>query len=178
MSKMKNVVLFTLLLVMFGELITLAVMRNEKSEERVLSEVTVSTPEPLPVETSTPTAVISPTPNPTPKPTPVKTPTPIPQPKFTSEQINEFIGRFSSQYGIDPNVLRYIALCESGFNPNAYNAGYAGLYQFGVATWKNMRGSFGEEINPDLRYNAEEAVQTAAYAISIGRKGIWPNCYP
>jgi soluble lytic murein transglycosylase-like protein len=61
----------------------------------------------------------------------------------------------------------------------ASHAGYGGLFQFGSITWKNIRKEIGEDPNPDLRFNAEEAVQTAAYAISKGKKSsFWPNCYP
>jgi hypothetical protein len=136
--------------------------------------------------TASPTASPSPSPTPeptvapTPKvvPTPKPTPTPVPQPTFSSQQINEFIDRFAAQYSVSPHVLRHIALCESGFNPSAYYVGYAGLYQFGPATWKNLRIKMGEDPNMALRYNAEEAVQTAAYALSTGKTGIWPNCAP
>ena len=79
---------------------------------------------------------------------------------------------------MDPNIVRYIAICESGFRSNAKNGPYIGLFQFGEVTWKNIREEFGEDINTDLRYSAEESVQTAAYAISQGKTGIWPNCQP
>jgi len=171
---MKNLLLYFLLLILVGEIVTLYLIHRPKSQDKVLGEVAVSTPAPTLVPTPTP----SPTPTPTPKPTPTKTPTPVPQPKFTSQQINEFIDRFAGQYSVSPDVLRYIALCESGFNPSAQNVGYTGLFQFGPTTWKNLRAKMGEDANINLRFNAEEAVQTAAYAISIGDSGIWPHCYP
>jgi hypothetical protein len=130
------------------------------------------TPTPALYPTSTPTS------HPTSVPTQVPAPTPILQPKFTSQEIQEFIERFAGQYGVDANVLRHIAVCESGFNPDAVNEPYGGLYQFSPVTWKVNRELFGEDTNPDLRFNAEEAVQTAAYMISQGRHDIWPNCYP
>lgn len=136
----------------------------------------IETPTPTPSLESTPSPTPDPTPTPTAKATSVPTPTIKPQPVFTSQQINEFIDRFAAQYGADPNLLRHIALCESGFNPSAYNAGYAGLYQFGKITWRNVRGKMGEDQDSDLRYNAEEAVQTAAYNLHINNAGIWPNC--
>jgi soluble lytic murein transglycosylase-like protein len=79
---------------------------------------------------------------------------------------------------VDPNVLRHIAVCESGFNPLASNLAYAGLYQFSPNTWQNYRGNMGEETNTDLRFNAEEAVQTAAFVLSINQAYIWPSCVP
>lgn len=150
-----------------------------------------SEPDVLAEKTELPSSSSSPTLEPTPDPTPLATPTlqamqsatakagtPPPQPTFTSAEINGFIERFASQYGIDPNVLRHIAVCESGFNPMASNLGYAGLYQFGPTTWRNYRLALGEDPNVDLRFNAEEAVQTAAYAISLGKFHLWPNCKP
>lgn len=173
---MKNIILRLLVLVLIAELVTLFIIKREPSADiKVLSEATsIATPTPSMIPTPTPT----PTPIPTPKPTPVKTPTPVPQPKFTSQEIYGFIERFGGQYGVSPDVLRYIALCESGFNPLVEKLSYVGLFQFGPATWQNLRKEMGEDRDINLRGNAEEAVQTAAYAISIGKKGIWPNCYP
>lgn len=175
MARMKNIILTVLLIILAGEGITLYIMNVSGSKEKVLAEETIM-PTITPTETPTPTPTITPTP--TPKPTPTKTPTPVPQPTISSQQIYELINRFAGQYGVSSDVMRHIALCESGFNPTASNVGYAGLYQFGTITWKNLRKEFGEEIDPDLRFNAEEAIQTAAYAISKGKIGLWPNCYP
>jgi len=168
---MRNIILTVLLLVLAGEIGTLTFM-HRKPEEKVLAEAVAPTP------TDTPSPSPTPSPEPTLRPTPSPTKTPAPQPQFTSQEINGFIDRFAGQYGVDPNVLRRIAICESGFNPLAFNTGYAGLYQFGPITWKNIRVQISEDPALDLRYNAEEAVQTAAYAISQGKIGIWPNCQP
>lgn len=177
---MKNIILSILILVLAGEGIALYLIKSEKPQEKVLSIETASMATPVP--TSVPTPTLSPTPTPTPEPTskpsPKPTPTPVPQPKVSSQQINELIDRFSAQYSVDPNVIRYIAICESGFNPSVKKLSYAGLFQFGPATWQNIRKRMGEEADIDLRFNAEEAVQTAAYAVSIGRSAIWPNCTP
>jgi hypothetical protein len=170
---MRNFLLSFLLLVLVGEVITLFLM-NRKVSTSTSTPTVSSSPTETPTATPTPTSTIKPTP----KPTPVKTPTPIPQPTFSSQQIYELINRFSGQYGVSPDVMRYIAICESGFNPTAKNSIYAGLYQFGATTWKNLRVEIGEDTDPALRLNAEEAVQTAAYAVSKGKTGLWPNCYP
>ncbi|KKR10991.1 MAG: hypothetical protein UT39_C0012G0013 [Candidatus Woesebacteria bacterium GW2011_GWA1_39_21] len=138
------------------------------------SPTSTEAPKPSPIESPTTT----PPPSPTAIPTKIPTTTPIPQPKVSSEEIQGFMERFSGQYGIDVNVLRYVAVCESGFNPSAINGPYAGLFQFNTSTWKNNRLPMGEDPNPDLRLNAEEATQTAAYLISIGKFYLWPNCYP
>ncbi len=170
---MKNLILTILILVLIGECIYLVFPK--KQTPKVLAEKTfIATP----IPTQIPTGAPEPTPTLMPTPTPLKTPKASPQPKFTSQQINGFIDRFAGQYGVDPNILRHIAICESGFNPDAYNAGYAGLYQFGGVTWKNIRLKIGEDPNTELRYNAEEAVQTAAYSLGRGNGRIWPNCQP
>lgn len=153
---------------------------KEKRETNVLgeeAEINLSqtqSPTDTPSPSPTPTVTASPSPSPTIKPTP----SPVPQPDFTSEEINGFIDRFAAQYSLDPNVLRHLALCESGFDAKAIKLSYYGLFQFGPTTWKNIRLEMGEDTNADLRLNAEEATQTAAYAISVGKSGIWPNCIP
>ncbi len=128
--------------------------------------------------TSTPSPTPTPKPSIKPTPSPSATPKPIPQPLFSSEQIYGFTDRFASQYSVDANILRHIALCESGFNQSATNGPYLGLYQFGAITWSNFRKALGEDPDTALRLNAEEAVQTAAYALSLGKLHIWPNCQP
>jgi soluble lytic murein transglycosylase len=154
--------------------------KNIKKDNPVLSQASENIGEAslTPTPISTPTIIVLPTLTPTPIPTKIPTPTVVPQPKFSPEEIHAYIERFAAQYSVDPNVLRHVAVCESGFNPDAVNGPYAGLYQFSKNTWKNNRLSLGEDTNADLRFNAEEATQTAAYLISRGRKEIWPNCYP
>ena len=151
----------------------------------VLSEYYVAGDGSLTLDASlmmTPSPTPSPTPEPTqtpkPTPTPSPSPTPIPQPVFSSEEIHGFIERFAGQYSTDPNVIRHLAVCESGFNPLAVKLNYAGLFQFSPNTWIKYRELMGEDADIDLRFNAEEAVQTAAYAYSLGHADIWPNCAP
>ena len=142
---------------------TLAVSTSSPAE--------ISNPSPSP--TPAPTLTATPTPVPTHTPKPVPTPTPVPP-----AQINALIDRFSGQYAVDPNVMRHIAICESGFNPSAVNGSYVGLFQFGPITWKNIRKEIGEDLDANLRYSAEESAQTAAYALSQGKREIFPNCAP
>jgi len=180
---MKKVILvIPILAIIFGGYFLRQSSGQKVTEEKVLSEQLVNLPSPTPLRPPDGEATEgqAPTPTPTPKPTIKLTPTPtfVPQPTFTSEEINGFIERFAAQYGVSPHVLRHIALCESGFNPQARKLSYAGLYQFTANTWKKYRQLMGEEINPDLRFNAEEAVQTAAYILSINKAFIWPSCNP
>lgn len=132
-----------------------------------------------------PTIAPTPTPSVTPTPTPIRTVMPTPSPKpiptvppVTSLEINGFIESFAGQYSTDPNVLRHIAICESGFRPNAVNGPYVGLYQFGPITWQNTRKQMGEDPNINLRFDAKASIQAAAYLLSTRGRNFWPNCKP
>lgn len=156
------------------------------NRQEVLSEsVSLPTQTPTPEPTESPTPEPTETPTPTPKPTPTKTPkpteTPSPTPEIeeiSSEEINKLVEGFAGQYSVDPNVLRHIAICESGFNPKAVNGPYVGLYQFAPITWSSNRLLIGENPDPNLRFSAEESIQTAAYLLSTKGRDFWPNCKP
>jgi hypothetical protein len=181
---MKKGLLFFLVVLSVTYLLVMYIL-GKNSNKNVLG--IVSSPPPLASQLLTPSPTSSPTDSPSPVPTPLPFPTPVqtktPTPVFTpspvsSQEINGFIDRFAGQYGVDPNVIRHLAICESGFRPNAVNGDYVGLFQFGPITWKNIRAEIGEDTNINLRYSAEESTQTAAYALSKGKGKIWPNCVP
>jgi uncharacterized protein YabE (DUF348 family) len=65
-----------------------------------------------------------------------------------------------------------LAGCESGGNPRAVNpAGYYGLYQFSVATWRGVGGS-------GLPHQASAGEQTYRAKLLYAARGRspWPNC--
>jgi hypothetical protein len=65
-----------------------------------------------------------------------------------------------------------LANCESGGNPNAVNpAGYYGLYQFDVGTWRSVGGS-------GLPTSASAGEQTYRAKLLYKQRGRspWPNC--
>jgi uncharacterized protein YabE (DUF348 family) len=67
-----------------------------------------------------------------------------------------------------------LAKCESGGNPKAVNpAGYYGLYQFSLSTWRAQGGTG----NPT---DASAAEQTQRAQILYGKTGAssWPSCGP
>lgn len=158
------------------------ILALNESKGNVISIVLTPTETPTPILSPIPTAAPSPTPAPsptfTPTPRPSPTPTPVLPPPISPLEIHSFIDRFAVQYGVDPNVLRHIAVCESGFNPLAINGPYIGLYQFAKSSWISNRRAMGEDTNIDLRFSAEESAQTAAYIISVGKGNLWPNCFP
>ncbi|MBI5123593.1 transglycosylase family protein [Candidatus Roizmanbacteria bacterium] len=132
------------------------------------------TPKPSPTAIPTPSPTNTPTPIATPTPTSIPTPSPTPTPVTDLESL---FAKYSSQYSIDKNLLKRIADCESHFNPNAnYQNIYLGMYQFGEQTWISIRTKMNLDPNPGLRTNAEEAIKTAAYKVSIGGQSAWPHC--
>jgi hypothetical protein len=65
-----------------------------------------------------------------------------------------------------------LANCESGGNPNAVNpAGYYGLYQFDVGTWRSVGGS-------GVPTSASAGEQTYRAKLLYKQRGRspWPNC--
>lgn len=135
-------------------------------------------PLPSPVRIASPSVAGGPTPPPSPKASEGhSTPTPSVT-KYSSEEIYHLIDSYSGQYGVDANVVRHIAVCESGFNPLSVNGKYAGLFQFDTLTWRTNRQSLHLDSNPALRLDAQEAIRTAVYVISVRGGSAWPNCYP
>jgi soluble lytic murein transglycosylase-like protein len=128
----------------------------------------VKTEEPTPTPT---VAIPTATPEPTALPTPAPTNPPAPE-------LEAMFDKYSSEYGADKELMKKIARCESGFNTTSNNSGmYLGMYQFSSSTWSANRNRMGLDPNPDLRTNPEEAIRTAAYMISKGGQGHWPNCH-
>lgn len=155
----------------------LLLFRASPSSRRIVSFFISPTPTATPVPTATPTpsptptATPSPTPLPTATPTPSPTPTPLPQSSYESD-----FDSTSSEYNVSKDKLKRIALCESGINPAAVNGPYGGMFQFTSETWVSTRRQMGRDENPELRFNAKESIDTAAYKISIGGENAWANC--
>ena len=129
----------------------------------------------LPSPTLTPIPTNTPTPLPVPTLTPIPTLTPVPT-LFPTTSFESYFDQYSSQYQVSKELLKKIAQCESGMNPAAINDPYVGLYQFITQTWQVTRNQMGLDANPDLRFNAEESIKTAAYKIANGGQSAWANC--
>ncbi|MFC1627155.1 transglycosylase SLT domain-containing protein [Patescibacteria group bacterium] len=166
-------------------IVVLVIVSRNKPQDDFINPVSspsaspiIPSPEPSAEASPSASPIPSPKPTPTPKPSPTPSPSPSPQPSFSGEEIHGFMEKYANEYGIDVNILRHIAVCESGFDPLASNLSYAGLYQFSPNTWVNYRNMLSLDSDIDLRFHAEEAVRTAAYILSINRAYIWPNCVP
>lgn len=128
-----------------------------------------------PTTTPVPTQTLTPIPTNTPVPLPTDTPTP--QPTLpTVTDVDSLFSKYSTEYSVDKELLKRIARCESGFNNDAENGGYVGMYQFAEQSWQTVRRTMNMDPHPDLRRNAEEAIKTAAFMISRGQQHAWPNC--
>lgn len=143
---------------------------NVEIQQTATSSATVTTA-PIPTEIPTP----SPTPKPTSTPKPSPTPTPRPTP-VSLEQLDNWFTTYSNHYSVERDRLYFIAYCESKLNPSARNGDYAGLFQFSSGTWRSTRKEMGLDGNPDLRFNPEEAIKTAAFKIATGGLYSWKNC--
>lgn len=101
------------------------------------------------------------------------TPSPMPP-----SELDALFQKYGAEYGVSWEKLKAIAKCESGFNAAVVskNGLYGGLFQYVASTWSGTRKQMGLDPNPDLRFNAEEAIRTTAYKISVGGTGPWPHC--
>lgn len=134
-------------------------------------EETVTPPEPeKPQVIALNTAIAKPTPPPT---TPVPTPRP---PVAAPADLEPLFNTYASAFNVEANKLKAIANCESHFNPGANSGLYGGMYQFSASTWASTRNAMGQDPNPDLRFSAEEAIETAAFKIAAGGIRAWPVC--
>lgn len=159
----------------------------EQPQENVLSAITevfisptptaTHTPTPTPTFTPSPTPTNTLTPTPTATFTPTTTPTPLPPPP-SPEEIDKHFTEFSAEYDVDITLLKHIAHCESRYNPGAVNGPYAGMFQYVDTTWIATRNDMGLDPNPDLRFDAKEAIRTSAFKISRGGQNAWRNCLP
>jgi len=89
---------------------------------------------------------------------------------------DDLFTKYGDIYHVSPITLKTIAKCESGFNPEATNGSYGGMYQFHPTTWSATRQQMGADPNSDSRFNGEEAIKTAAFKISQEGTGAWPVC--
>jgi hypothetical protein len=131
----------------------------------------VATTPPTPVVTTPPAPVSTPQPVVTPAPTqqPVSTPQPVVTPAPTGGNSGSVTAMIEQVFGANAPTAIQVATCESGLNPNAYNATSiggshaAGIFQILYpSTWYTTpQGAAG--LSP---YNAMANIE-AAYSIFV-----------
>ena len=141
----------------------------------VVAEVSKISPSPILTPTQTPT--LTPTLFPTSVPAKIPSPTPTPRlPVQAPQDLEHWFDEFSNLFKVDEEKLKRIANCESHFNPGVVREPYAGMFQFTQSSWIKYRKMMGKNEDTDLRFGAREAIETAAYALSLGDEHIWPAC--
>jgi soluble lytic murein transglycosylase-like protein len=95
---------------------------------------------------------------------------------MTTPSLEDLFTKYGKIYNVDKELLKKIAGCESGFNPNAVNNDYAGLFQFASFAWIEARGRIGLNNDLSLRFNAEESIKTAAFEINYKGTSGWSDC--
>jgi hypothetical protein len=140
-------------------------------EERMILALAV-TPKPTKIPVPSPTAVVLASESSS------STPTPIQKPPVAQAGIpyDEYFTKYAGQFAVNKELLVHIARCESGFRPGAVNGEYLGMYQYLASTWQSTRRAMGENPDPSLRANPEEAIKTSAWKIANGGIGAWPIC--
>ena len=147
------------------------VMGTQNKSIPALANKTSRIPILTPLQTPKPTFLIT--------PPPTSTPIPIPTDiSPTSEPLNAalLVSKYAQEYEIDEHILFTIGQCESGFNATSANDPYGGIYQFHYSTWASIRNLMGLDPNPDLRFNPEESIRTAAFKIAKDGTSAWPAC--
>ncbi|OGV97593.1 hypothetical protein A2W24_06140 [Microgenomates group bacterium RBG_16_45_19] len=101
-----------------------------------------------------------------------------PQKTLPESPYEALFTQFANQFGVEVQLLKRIAWCESHYHPDSYNrsGGYGGIFQFSSSTWQSTRRAMGLDPNPDLRFDAEQAIMTAAFKIAAGGVRAWPVC--
>jgi soluble lytic murein transglycosylase-like protein len=86
---------------------------------------------------------------------------------YSQQQVAGIIVAAAARYGVDSNMLIHVAMCESGLNPNAYDAasGASGLFQFMPGTFY---GNGGHNI-----WDPNDQATVAARMFSQGLGGAW-----
>ena len=99
---------------------------------------------------------------------------PLPAP----EELENLFTQYATEYQVSSDTLKIIANCESKFNPTiqSKNGLYGGLFQYSKSTWISTRKAMGLDENPELRFDAEEAIKTTAFKIANGGIGAWTHC--
>lgn len=108
---------------------------------------------------------------PTPSPSATATEEPVTSvpAAYSGGSIVDIIYAAAAEFGVSGDWMVSIAECESGLDPNAYNAaGYHGLFQYDTTTWAGY--GYGDIFDPVAQ------ARTTAELLAAGQSSRWPNC--
>lgn len=109
------------------------------------------------------------------------TASPIPSQKAVQRRVEPvnphraIVERYATKYSVNPDFIDCILFRESSYRTDATNGSStaSGMGQFLLGTWKWMRGLMHDDPNPALRFDAEESIETLAWAVSKGYANHW-----
>lgn len=133
-------------------------------------------PTPAPAKPASVQPSATPTIEPTTTPEPIAVPSAAPAISTAAADLESLFAQHAATHGVDPEIMKKIAQCESGMRPEAVNGPYGGMFQFVSSTWVSNRKAMGKDTDPALRFNAEEAIETAAFKMGRDGYGAWPSC--
>ena len=91
--------------------------------------------------------------------------------------LERLIWEAADKYGIDYDIMYFLAKCESGLkHDNRYgdhNLAY-GLYQWHQSSWNLYNKKFGTNLD---RKNIYDQAMMTARVLSIGGQKNWTNCF-
>ena len=96
-----------------------------------------------------------------------------PEVKIYNPTPQEAIVRYSSEYGISPDLLYSVLFCESGVNPNVKNgdSGHSkGIGQIKDPTFESLEKQIGEDLD---RISYSDNIKAVAFGISSGQGNLW-----
>lgn len=151
------------------------------------TRITLPTETPLPTSKNSAALTLATLPQPSSSPSSkpilllVSTPLPTASPSYllkvaTSAEIDAWFSEFAASQSVSEVLLRKIAICESGYKQFARNGIYGGLFQFSPNSWTTVRRTMNLDANPDLRFDAKEAIKSAAFQIATRGIVAWENC--
>lgn len=103
---------------------------------------------------------------PAPTPRQYSRPVPTTEHPYTRDEVIDLIRKYSSAYGINPDLPLRVAKCESGYRWDAMNkvSTASGVFQYLTGTWKNTpAGKQGKSV-----FDADANVHMAVAAIANG----------
>src|SRR3989344_2625584 len=60
-----------------------------------------------------------------------------PEAVVAPSDLDSWFRKYADEYGVDENLLKKIAKCESGFNAGSNSGYYGGMFQYAASTWSS-----------------------------------------
>lgn len=83
----------------------------------------------------------------------------------TDLDLVEYIGQRAVSYGLDPEMAKAVAYCESNYIPTAQNptSSAGGIYQFLNGTWEYVNVKRGVDYSLEDKYDPIKSIENAMW---------------